>query len=165
VGDIVERFSPLFADHSLVVALDPTAIASTDTRAIERILTNLLSNAAKYSPAQSVIEVGVRSVGEGAALVVRDHGAGIAPEDQQLIFERFYRGSTDAARGTRGTGIGLTIVKTWLELVGARLEVRSAAGVGTEMTVVFPADVADPVQEAGQIVWREFSEPLRSVGR
>lgn len=158
VEEIVERFTPLFADHSLTVDLDEDVLAVTDARAVERILTNLLSNAVKYSPAQSLIEVHVKSVEDGAAVAVRDHGPGIAPEDRELVFERFYRGSTDAARGTRGTGIGLTIVKTWLELVGARLEVRSAPGEGTDMTVVFPREEGVPLDEAGHIVWRELAE-------
>jgi signal transduction histidine kinase len=157
VEEIVERFRPMFAQHSLELALDETTTVSTDPRAVERIVTNLLSNAVKYSPQESVIEVRVGHVSDGGAVVVQDHGPGIAREDRELVFERFYRGSTDAARGTRGTGIGLTIVKTWLELVGARLEVRSAPGSGTEMTVVFPAAEGTALEEAGQIVWRELA--------
>ena len=94
-----------------------------------------------------------------------DDGPGIDEEDRALVFERFYRGSTDAARGTRGTGIGLTIVKTWLELVGARLEVRSVPGEGTDMTVVFPTEEETVLDEAGQIVWRELVESGPSPGR
>ena len=157
VEEIVERFRPMFAEHSLSLALDHATTVSTDPRAVERIVTNLLSNAVKYSPRESVIEVRVGLVEDGGAVVVQDHGPGIAPEDRELVFERFYRGSTDAARGTRGTGIGLTIVKTWLELVGARLEVRSAQGSGTGMTVVFPAAEGEALDEAGQIVWRELA--------
>jgi signal transduction histidine kinase len=157
VDEIVERFRPMFAEHSLSLSLDESTTVATDPRAVERIVTNLLSNAVKYSPRESVIEVRVGAVPDGGAVVVQDHGPGIAPHDRELVFERFYRGSTDAARGTRGTGIGLTIVKTWLELVGARLEVRSVPGSGTEMTVVFPLDADTALDEAGQIVWRELA--------
>ena len=161
VGEIVERFQPLFTDHRLILALDEGTVVATDARALERILTNLLSNAAKYSPGGTEIEVSVRMVEDGGAVMVRDHGPGIADEDREFVFERFYRGSTDAARGTRGTGIGLTIVKTWLELVGARLEVRSEPGNGTEMTVVFPKEQGSAIDEAGHIVWRDVV-PMQS---
>lgn len=160
VRELVERYRPLLGRHELSMDLDEAAEVITDARAVERILTNLLSNASKYSPAGTLIALTVRNGEEGVSLGVRDHGPGIADTDRALIFERFYRGTTDAARSTRGTGIGLTIVRTWLEMVGARLEIRSQLGVGTHMSVVFPRPDQAALPEAGQIVWREEHLPI-----
>lgn len=154
VRELVERYAPLLDKHELQCDLDAALEVRTDPRAVERILTNLLSNAAKYSPPGSVITVSVTRAPDGVELGVVDQGPGIADEERALIFERFYRGTTDAARSTRGTGIGLTIVKTWMELVGARLEVRSRVGVGTRVSVVFPQS-EQALDDAGRVVWRE----------
>ena len=89
---------------SVVVSGEP-ASASGRAQAIERAVTNLLDNAAKFSPDGTVIEVGV----QGGRVEVRDHGAGIPDTDLGRVFDRFYR--TDSARSRPGSGLGLAIVR------------------------------------------------------
>jgi two-component system, OmpR family, sensor histidine kinase MprB len=94
---------------------------------IERAVSNLLDNAAKWSPAGGEIEVGVRD-GE---ITVRDHGPGIAEEDLPYVFDRFYRASS--ARGLPGSGLGLAIVKQVAEAHGGTVAAERPEGGGTRM--------------------------------
>ncbi|MGL6009386.1 MAG: ATP-binding protein [Culicoidibacterales bacterium] len=70
-------------------------------------------------------------------MTIRDTGLGISPEQQQRIFERFYR--ADESRSTGGTGLGLPIVKRIVELHHGQIEVQSVIGIGTENTIILPA--------------------------
>jgi signal transduction histidine kinase len=90
---------------------------------------NLLDNAAKWSPAGADVEVEVR----GGALVVRDHGPGIADDDLPYVFDRFYRAR--AARGMPGSGLGLAIVRQVAESHGGEVVAEQADGGGTRMVL------------------------------
>jgi signal transduction histidine kinase len=136
----------------LAVVADGPVSAWTDRRALERIIGNLVGNAAKYSPAGSTIRLAV-GAGDDATVSVSDAGPGIRPEDRERIFERFYRGDSDAARATRGTGIGLAVALAWMRAVGARLEITTATGRGTTMTVHFPLTPEQSLEDAGTVVW------------
>jgi two-component system sensor histidine kinase MprB len=94
---------------------------------IERAVSNLLDNAAKWSPPGGEIEVAVRD-GE---ITVRDHGPGIAEEDLPYVFDRFYRASS--ARGLPGSGLGLAIVKQVAEAHGGTVVAERPEGGGTRM--------------------------------
>jgi two-component system sensor histidine kinase MprB len=96
---------------------------------IERALANLLDNAAKWSPPDGRVEVGVHD-GE---VTVRDHGPGIAEEDLPYVFDRFYRAAS--ARGMPGSGLGLAIVKQVAEAHGGQVVAERAEGGGTRMTL------------------------------
>jgi two-component system sensor histidine kinase MprB len=96
---------------------------------IERAVANLLDNAAKWSPADGSVEVGVHD-GE---VTVRDHGPGIAEEDLPYVFDRFYRAAS--ARGMPGSGLGLAIVKQVAEAHGGQVVAERAEGGGTRMTL------------------------------
>ena len=115
-----------------------------DERGIERILVNLLTNAAKYSPEGSAIEVTARADDGEAMIAVRDEGIGIPPAEQARVFERFYQGSV--VSGTRGTGIGLSIVRRYVGLLGGRVWVESEPGEGS--TFVFTMPLAAAVETA-----------------
>ncbi|MGV9410984.1 HAMP domain-containing sensor histidine kinase [Nocardia sp. NPDC003693] len=112
--------------------LDPVTVAGAPAR-LSRAITNLLDNAAKFSPPGGVIEVEVR----GRRLIVRDHGPGIAPADAPHVFDRFYRSPT--ARATPGHGLGLAIVAQVARLHGASVTATTAPGGGAEFRVEFPA--------------------------
>jgi two-component system sensor histidine kinase MprB len=94
---------------------------------LERAVANLLDNAAKWSPPDGEVEVGVHD----AEVTVRDHGAGIAEEDLPYVFDRFYRASS--ARGLPGSGLGLAIVKQVAEAHGGTITAEPAEGGGTLM--------------------------------
>jgi signal transduction histidine kinase len=104
-----------------------------DRLRLEQVITNLLTNAIKYGGGQ--VQVGTRR-GNDAAIVVRDHGPGIAPEDQQRIFQPFER--LTAGRHEEGAGLGLYIVREIVRAHGGRIEVDSVLGQGATFTVLLP---------------------------
>lgn len=105
------------------------------------IIKNLVENALHYSPANSQVTVSWQKTSlNELAVTVKDLGIGIAPEDQQRIFERFYRVDKARSRHSGGTGLGLAIVKDYTEKLGGQLRLESHPGVGSTFTVIFPAD-------------------------
>nr|WP_202540450.1 HAMP domain-containing sensor histidine kinase [Streptomyces sp. SID4937] len=102
---------------------------------LARLLTNLLDNAAKFSPPDAPVEVGLTAYGDGLELTVRDHGPGIAAEDLPYVFDRFYR--AEAARALPGSGLGLAMARQIARAHGAELTASAAPGGGALFTVVF----------------------------
>jgi signal transduction histidine kinase len=96
---------------------------------IERLLTNLIENALRFTPAGGTVKVSLSAEGGGTRVSVSDTGSGIAPEDLPHIFERFYR--ADRSRPAGGAGLGLAIARQIAELHGSRLEVQSSPGRGS----------------------------------
>jgi signal transduction histidine kinase len=109
-----------------------------DREALGGALWNLLDNAVKYSPDEKQVQVAVSSANGNVEVVVRDRGSGIAKEDLKRVFGRFYRGVNAKAQGTKGTGIGLAMVKEIVEAHGGTVRVRSEPGQGSEFTMVLP---------------------------
>jgi signal transduction histidine kinase len=107
-----------------------------DKKLLHSILANLLSNAAKYSPAGSPIRLVVSGTADSLNFEIIDQGIGISEETQRNIFNAFYRG--DNVGQIQGIGLGLAVVKTCVELQNGRLSVQSGLGVGTRITVVLP---------------------------
>lgn len=122
-------------------ALPPVA---HDGDAIAEALLNLLENATKYSADVKEIEVSLTTVAGGVALEVRDRGIGIAPAEQEHVFQRFYRSPVATGRG--GYGLGLFLVRHITEAHGGRVELESAPGAGSRFRLILPA--APPVQES-----------------
>ncbi len=109
-----------------------------DRQGINRILVSILDNASKYSPSGSEIEVVVSAGGKHVVFEVKDHGAGIAPEEQEKIFQPFYRiKSADAQHGA-GIGIGLTVARALAEAHGGKVSVNSTPGQGSSFIVTLP---------------------------
>lgn len=134
-GRIVGDRVMLLADHPVTLDLSP-AWAEADGEGLERVLDNLLSNAAKYSPVGTPVTVTTEVLGDEAVVSVADRGPGIAADDQERIFDRFYR--VNGGRGVRGTGIGLAIVKRYVELMGGRIWVESDVGRGSKFSFALP---------------------------
>lgn len=101
-----------------------------------RLVMNLVSNAFRYSEAPARVTVGLRRRGQEALLWVEDHGIGIPEEEQEKIFERFYR--SDNSRSAEGTGLGLSLVKKISEIHNGKIELESAVGEGSCFTIHFP---------------------------
>ena len=110
-----------------------------DRDALRQLLLILIDNAVKYTPAPGSVRLGVRRSGDDAVIEVADTGIGIAPEDQQRIFERFYR--ADPARSGNGAGLGLAIARWLVDAQGGRIEVESAPGRGSVFRVLLPLSV------------------------
>jgi signal transduction histidine kinase len=102
---------------------------------------NLAENAIKYTPKGGRIEVTLEPQNGSVVLQVKDNGPGIAPEAQEHIFDRFYRG--DPAREGSGTGLGLALVRSVVELHQGQIRVSSAPGEGSCFQVTLPR-AADP---------------------
>jgi signal transduction histidine kinase len=108
-----------------------------DERKIRQVILNLLSNAIKFTPEGGRIDV---RAGPGDGIVevsVSDTGVGIAPEDQEAIFEEFRQVGT-AAQKVEGTGLGLALSRKFIELHGGRIWVESEVGVGSTFTFTIP---------------------------
>ena len=102
---------------------------------------NLLSNAIKFTPARGQITVRADEEAGGAiALTVIDNGIGIAPQQIEHVMSPFGQAENVMTRSQDGTGLGLPLVKSFIELHGGALELRSALGEGTKVTLLFPAE-------------------------
>lgn len=117
---------------------DDLPVVWVDREAIAQVMTNLISNATKYGAEGGWLGVRARLAPEVVEIEVADRGPGIRMEDQERIFERFYRSSDPAVRKNRGTGIGLTIVRYIVEEHGGTIRVDSSPGRGTAFRFTLP---------------------------
>ena len=108
-----------------------------DERKVRQVVLNLLSNAIKFTPEGGRIDVGAVSKDGFIEVSVNDTGIGIAPEDQEKVFEEFRQVGT-AAKKIEGTGLGLTLCRKFVELHGGRIWVKSQEGVGSTFTFTIP---------------------------
>jgi PAS domain S-box-containing protein len=135
VASCVRDLAPLVGAHEIVVGdADFTVLA--DAPALERVLTNLLVNAIKYSPDGTTIEVRFERADDVGRILVADHGRGIAPHDLESIFDEFERGTL--AEDDGGTGLGLANVRQLMVLQGGTASIASEEGVGTTVTIELP---------------------------
>jgi len=125
-------------EHSVTAKLPGPLALRTDPVLFRSILENLLENACKYSPKGSEVNVELSSAAGSIRLCVQDHGPGIALEDRQRIFEKFVRGGNEETRDTKGTGLGLFIVRRVMETLGGRVEYRPEVPHGSTFTALFP---------------------------
>jgi signal transduction histidine kinase len=151
VSDAVERtlddLGPVLADHRVYVDIPDDLTILADVGAFGDVLTNLLTNAAKFSPPGRRIIVSA-TVADGAVdMSVSDEGRGIPLEEQELIFDPFYQSPSNKG-SQRGTGIGLTIAKRFTEMQGGEIAVVSEPGLGSTFWVTMPA-AAGPARKLG----------------
>ncbi|HSP79684.1 MAG TPA: HAMP domain-containing sensor histidine kinase, partial [Myxococcaceae bacterium] len=125
------------AGCQLILKADAPVVGRWDRLRLEQVVTNLLSNALKYGSSHPV-ELSVFQEGSTARLVVRDHGIGIAPENQARIFQRFERAVSERHYG--GFGLGLWIVKQIVDSLGGDIRVESHPGQGATFTVTLPVE-------------------------
>lgn len=109
----------------------------SDKRMLKNILINLLSNASKFSPEGAAIWVTMKNSGVELCTMIKDKGIGIANDDKEHLFTSFYRAKN--AVNIQGTGLGLHIVKRYIELLSGTIHLESALGQGTEVTILVPA--------------------------
>ena len=128
------------AGVTLVNAVAPGIVLSADELAVRQIAINLASNAVKFTPAGGTVTwtSEMRADG-GVALHVEDTGCGIPPKDLDWVFEPFGQSASGYDAHERGTGLGLPIVRSLMELHGGQAEIRSTVGKGTIVTIAFPA--------------------------
>ena len=110
-----------------------------DAGRIEQVVTNLLSNATKYAPRGSVVDLKLKeSDGERLRVEVIDRGPGLEPELAARVFERFVQGDSGDTRASGGTGLGLTIAKSIVERHGGEIGVKSQPGQGASFYFILP---------------------------
>jgi two-component system cell cycle sensor histidine kinase PleC len=113
-----------------------------DRRAVRQILLNLVGNAVKFTPAGGTVTVACRPHAGGLALVVADTGCGIAPEHLAQLGTPFFQAHSVNIAGKEGTGLGLALTKSLVEMHGGRLVIESTLGAGTTVTALFPVETA-----------------------
>ena len=125
------------ADVALSVNACPAVIKNGIPQLLEAIVYNLCENAIKYNRPGGFVKVGVEKNADGTVLTVEDNGIGIPAEQQERIFERFYRVDKSHSKEVGGTGLGLSIVKHAAALHNAKISMHSAPDEGTSVSVVF----------------------------
>jgi PAS domain S-box-containing protein len=124
----------------------PVSVHADPTR-VEQVVTNLLSNALKYSLPDTPIEVTVAAAGDQAIVSVRDEGEGIPPNERDRVFDRFHRVEGGMARWKEGTGLGLYIAKRLVEAMGGKIWLVSSPGHGSTFSFSIPL-LAEPMRPA-----------------
>lgn len=136
----IELLSAHLVEHDVHIDA-PSRSVCLDRSALRHVVTNLVSNAAKFSESGSPVAIS-GEVSDGVVIVrVADRGVGIQPEEREHIFDLFRQGSHQVST-SRGTGVGLAIVKRYVTLAGGRVEVDSTPGDGTTFTVTMPQAVS-----------------------
>ncbi|MGL6093380.1 MAG: CHASE3 domain-containing protein, partial [Pseudomonas paracarnis] len=164
-------FEPLAMDRKLGFQVDvqqgsPTLLF-TDRQRLEQILKNLLSNAIKFTEQGEVSLSVSRAPGEGIAFTVRDSGIGIAPDQQESIFEAFRQADGTTNRRYGGTGLGLSISRDLATLLGGYISVTSEPGKGSIFTLVLPEqyverdEAAAPIEPPRQVVVAPAPTPVK----
>ncbi len=120
-----------------------------DREAIARSLVNLINNAVKYSADNKFISVNVYRCNGAVKLEVVDHGIGIPRHEQHKIFEKFYRASDPLVHNTKGSGLGLSLVRHIVQAHSGQVSVESAPGHGSKFTIVLPLDTDRKAAGAG----------------
>lgn len=116
LGDVIELFEPVAEERNIQIHLkEPSPIyAKGDKHLLFQLFANIVSNAIKFSPADSAVSISSYLDNNIVCAVIADHGSGISPSEKELVFRRFYRG--DASRSTEGHGLGLSLAKAIIDL-------------------------------------------------
>jgi PAS domain S-box-containing protein len=149
VAEAVEAAKPIADDRGIALraSLEPAPTMLGDRGRLAQVLDNLVSNALKFTTEGGSVDVRMSANEDQAVIEVVDTGIGIAPEEQEHLFERFFRSSEATERAIPGTGLGLTIAKAIVERHEGTIEVESAAGEGTTMRVRLPLRAPSRVAE------------------
>lgn len=135
LGDLVGDLQVL-ADRDVQLDVEVAGPVRTDRSALAHVVTNLLTNAAKYSDPPAPIQLTARRDAGGVEVVVADHGVGIPDDDLPHLFEHFYRGANQGHG--RGAGVGLSVAAEYIELLGGHIRAESTRGEGSVFTAWFP---------------------------
>jgi signal transduction histidine kinase len=134
----VQRARRKYDTHNIILDIpDRVPEMDVDAGRIEQVLYNLLENALKYSPGGSEVHIFGRQEKEGLIIGIRDYGIGIAPEDQQKLFEPFARLKENMASGI---GLGLVVCKRLVEAHGGRIWIESTPGQGSTFLFTIPSN-------------------------
>jgi PAS domain S-box-containing protein len=140
IADCALAAAPMASMNEIALTVDaePVALLEGDAVRLGQVVDNLLSNALKFTPLGGSVTLRVQLEGENAVIEVEDTGMGIAPEDQDRLFDRFFRTASATDMAIPGTGLGLAIVKTIVEGHGGEISLASQSGVGTTVRLELP---------------------------
>ena len=138
VSECMEVLSVNAKQRNVTIELEgKTSIVCGNKDMLKELVENLGQNAIRYNNPNGKVKISVGTIDGQVALTVKDNGIGIPVSEQQRIFERFYRVDKSRSKATGGTGLGLAIVKHIVEIHDAKIELDSAPGVGTTISVLF----------------------------
>jgi signal transduction histidine kinase len=137
--DCVEAFQKRFPDRTLETAIEKEIDIKGDALLLQILVNNLLENAIKYAPGQSVIRTTLRQVEKGILLSVADQGPGIDDSEKSKVFDRFYRIGNEQTRTTKGTGLGLYLCQRIAKDHRGRIEIKDNTPQGTIFNIIFAA--------------------------
>ncbi|KEI82948.1 PAS domain-containing sensor histidine kinase [Clostridium botulinum] len=135
-------------------------VIAVDTDKIERIILNLLSNSIKFTNAGGNIFVNVKDSGENVYIHVKDTGVGIPSDKLESIFERFFQVDKTLKKNKEGTGIGLHLVKSFVEMHNGTVNIKSELGKGTEFIIKLPAVVCEKQVKSKNIIYEANIERI-----
>lgn len=151
VEEITQSVATYVKSKNLEIVFDTNAeekIMAFDYDKIERIMLNLLSNAYKYSNSSGKIKVNIDAREKEVVITVEDEGDGINKNKLDIIFERFGQANRSLSRENEGSGIGLYLVKSFVEMHNGKITVNSVEGKGTKFTIIIPVDYIQDENEA-----------------
>ena len=147
IAQVATRQRALSPNHPITVTIAPDLpLADADPFRVEQVVTNLVENAIKYSPAGGPIALRAEG-GAAITVTVSDEGIGVAPEHIEQLFDRFYRVDNSLARTTKGVGLGLFICRSVVEAHGGRIWVESEPGAGSRFRFTLPLLAAEAASE------------------
>ncbi len=136
VSDIVDGYKTAGIKHEITLTGDPSVTLETDKNLMTEAVRTLVDNAIKYTPpATGVIDVNIQSFNDRVELSIADNGVGISDDDVQHIFERFFRCDKARGRESGSSGLGLTICKSIVDMMGGTISVESSLGKGSTFKI------------------------------
>lgn len=136
--EVVSLLEPMSSEKGIAITVSGEAEVQAGRESMREVLRNLVENAVKYNVKDGRVVVKLIQREQESCVLVEDTGIGIAPEDQQRVFERFYRVDKARRRENGSTGLGLAIVKHIVQIYGGRISLRSEPGKGTAIEIAFP---------------------------
>jgi len=141
IHDVLGRMQPVLEGRSIRTDLpDDLPPVKLDYLQIDQVLTNLIENALRYTPAGSPIEIGVQAIGDRMIISIADHGPGIPAADRERVFDKFYRVMETQTARTIGSGLGLAVSRGLVEAHGGRIWVENRKGGGAIFRFTLPLE-------------------------
>ena len=141
IHDVLGRMQPVLEGRTIHTDLpDDLPPVKLDYLQIDQVLTNLIENALRYTPAGSPIEIGVQAIGDRMIISIADHGPGIPAADRERVFDKFYRVMETQTARTIGSGLGLAVSRGLVEAHGGRIWVENRKGGGAIFRFTLPLE-------------------------
>jgi len=138
--NLIEKYRIKHPGRNIICHCEQGLTLRGDRQLLQSLAGNLIENALKYSPGKAPVELLLRAQNNDIVFEVKDYGCGIPADEKELIFKRFYRIGNEDTRNTKGTGLGLFIVKQVADAMGAQIEVLTHKEGGTIFRICFPKD-------------------------